>query len=122
MDECIFCKIIKGEIPSKDIYEDEIVKVILNIKPEENGDLLILLKRHISDFTELNDEEAKHINQIVKKLKEKLYDKLNPTGIQLITNSGTCQEIKHFHIHVTPGYEPKQPLVDLDIIYDRIIH
>ena len=120
MKDCIFCKIIKGDIPSKKLYEDEVVKVIMNINPEQNGDLLILLKRHIPDFTELTNEEATHINEVIKNMNERLNDRLDLTGLQVITNSGTCQEIKHFHIHLTPGYEIEQPIVDLDIIYEKL--
>ena len=120
MKDCIFCKIINNEIPSKKIYEDEIVKVIMNINPEQNGDLLVVLKRHIKDFTEINDEEVVHINKILKDLNKRLYERLDLTGLEVITNSGTCQEIKHFHIHMTPGYEVEQPIVDLDIIYDKL--
>lgn len=120
MKDCIFCKIINGDIPSKVIYEDDIVKVIMNINPEQNGDLLIVAKRHFEDYTKITDEEIVHINHIIKDLKDKLNEKLNPTGMQLITNAGTCQEIKHFHIHMTPGYEPSQPIVDVDIMYDKL--
>ena len=120
MKDCIFCKIIEGDIPSKTIYEDDRVKVIMNINPEQNGDLLIVLKRHIKDFTDLSDDEATHINQVIKNINDRLYERLDLTGVQLITNSGTCQEIKHFHIHMTPGYEVEQAIMDLDIIYDKL--
>ena len=53
-------------------------------------------------------------------MNERLYERLDLTGLEVITNSGTCQEIKHFHIHMTPGYEVEQPIVDLDIIYDKL--
>ena len=56
MDNCIFCKIIKGEIPSKTIYEDEIIKVIMNINPISNGHLLVLPKDHLVDINDMNDE------------------------------------------------------------------
>lgn len=120
MKDCIFCKIIKGDVPSKNIYEDEIVKVIMNINPEQNGDLLILLKRHATDFTKLNDEDVTHINKVLKDMAELVKEKLECTGFEVITNSGTCQEIKHFHVHLTPGYEPEQPIVDIDIMYDKL--
>lgn len=120
MKDCIFCKIINGEIPSKVIYEDDIVKVIMNINPEQNGDLLIITKRHFPDYTKITDKEIIHINHVIQNIKELLIDKLKPTGMQLITNAGTCQEIKHFHIHMTPGYEPEQPIVDVDIMYDKL--
>lgn len=120
MKDCIFCKIIDGDIPSKTIYEDNIVKVIMNINPEQNGHLLILLKRHIKDFNELTDEEAIHINQVIKDMNDRLYERLNVAGIQIITNAGSYQEIRHFHIHMIPGYVEEQPIVDLDIIYDKL--
>lgn len=120
MKDCIFCKIIDGSIPSKKIYEDEIVKVIMNINPEQNGDLLVILKKHIENYTFINNDEAVHINKVLKEMDTLLHEKLDLTGMQIITNSGTCQEIKHFHIHMTPGYEEKQPIIDLDIIYDKL--
>lgn len=120
MKDCIFCKIINGSIPSKKIYEDDVVKVIMNINPEQNGDLLIILKEHKENYTFINDEEAMHINKILKEMDLLLHKKLDLSGISIITNAGSCQEIKHFHIHVTPGYDTEQPIVDLDIIYDKL--
>ena len=90
MKDCIFCKIIDGSIPSKKIYEDEIVKVIMNINPEQNGDLLVILKKHIENYTFINNDEAVHINKILKKMDTLLHEKLDLTGMQIITNSGTC--------------------------------
>ena len=56
MDNCIFCKIIKGEIPSKTIYEDELIKVIMNINPISDGHLLVLPKEHIVDINDMTNE------------------------------------------------------------------
>ncbi len=120
MKDCIFCKIINGDIPSKKIYEDDVVKVIMNINPEENGDLLVILKRHAENFTKLKDEEVVHINHVLKNMSDLLHERLNTKGFEVITNSGVCQEIKHFHVHLTPGYDTEQPIVDLDIIYDKL--
>lgn len=122
MNDCIFCKIMEGSIPSKTIYEDEIVKVFMDINPDDNGHMLIVPKKHITDFTELDDETAKHINNIVKTLKDKIYDKLNPDGIRLVNNYGCYQLVKHYHLHMIPCYEPKQPIVDVDIIYDKLMN
>lgn len=120
MKDCIFCKIIDGSIPSKKIYEDDIVKVIMNINPEQNGDLLVVLKEHKENYTCINDVEATHINRILKEMDLLLHEKLDISGMSIITNAGSCQEIKHFHIHITPGYVTEQPIVDLDIIYDKL--
>ena len=122
MEDCIFCKIIKGEIPSKKIYEDDILIVFMDINPNDNGHMLIVPKNHIVDFTELDDETAQHINKVIKDLKIKVYDKLNPDGIRLINNYGVYQIVKHYHLHLIPCYEPKQELVDVAIIYDKLMN
>ena len=55
--DCLFCEIVKGNIPSNTIYEDDLVKVFLDINPNTNGHMLIIPKKHITDFTEISDEE-----------------------------------------------------------------
>lgn len=105
MDNCLFCKIIKGEIPSKTIYEDEIVKVFLDINPSTNGDSLLIPKKHIVTIDEVDDELMCHILKVIKKLKPILEEKLNAKGLTIAQNNGHGQEVKHFHIHLTPRYE-----------------
>ncbi len=121
MENCIFCDIIAGNIPSKTIYEDDIVKVIMNINPEENGDLLILTKKHFTNALETDEKTLTHINKVIKSMSASLTENLNATGITISTNTGSNQEIKHTHYHITPGYENKNPLVDIAIIYDKLI-
>lgn len=67
MDSCIFCKIIKGEIPSSTIYEDENVKVILDISPAAKGHAILLVKEHVANVFELNSELAGKVFAVVKK-------------------------------------------------------
>lgn len=122
MNECIFCKIINGEIASKTVYEDEIVKVFMDVNPDDNGHMLIVPKKHITDFTELDDETAKHINNIIKDLKVKIEDKLNPDGIRFVNNYGCYQLVKHYHLHMIPCYEPKQPIIDVEETYNKLIN
>ena len=122
MNECIFCKIINGEIPSKTIYEDEIVKVFMDVNPDDNGHMLIVPKNHITDFTELDDETAKHINNVIKDLKNKIEEKLNPDGIRFVNNYGCYQLVKHYHLHMIPCYEPKQPIIDVEETYNKLMN
>ena len=68
MDNCIFCKIIKGEIPSYTIYEDEIVKVFLDINPATNAHSLIVPKKHFDNITDIDLETLSHINKVSKEL------------------------------------------------------
>ena len=104
MDDCIFCKIIKGDIPSKTIFEDEIVKVIMDVNPNADGHMLILPKKHIEDFTTLDNETLTHIHDVAKKMKELIYEKLdNVEGIVFINNYGKFQVVKHYHLHILPN-------------------
>lgn len=126
--DCLFCKIINGEIPSKTIYEDEIVKVFLDINPTTNGDTLIVPKNHYKDFREVEDEVNNHINAIIKKLYPIYQEKLNCEGLTICHNTDYGQEIKHFHVHFIPRYKDdevkhlsnKNILLDLDEILNKI--
>lgn len=121
MLDCIFCKIIDGVIPSKIVYEDEIVIVFMDVNPIENGHMLIVPKKHIDDFLALDNETAMYINEIAKKLADLVKNKLNPDGIKFVNNYGCEQLVKHYHLHLIPCYEQKQPIVDVDIIYDKLM-
>lgn len=105
MENCIFCKIIKGEIPSMTIYEDDIVKVFLDINPTTNGDTLIVPKKHIENMLDLDDKTLSHIHKISKDIYSVLKGKLNIDGLTLVQNNFYGQEIKHYHVHLIPRYK-----------------
>ena len=114
MEDCLFCKIIKGDIPSKTIYEDDLVKVFLDVNPVTDGHMLIIPKKHITDFTELDSDTLSYMHTIIKeKLMPLTYDKLGACGLKIVNNYGSEQLVKHYHIHVIPVYE------DTDIKYLR---
>ena len=120
--DCIFCKIMKGELPSKTIYEDEIVKAIMDVNPNQNGHILIIPKKHITDFTEMDNETLSHINDIAKKIKELQYKALNPDGLVLIVNYGIPQKVKHYHLHLIPTYHTgNNKIRDIDEVYNQIM-
>lgn len=103
--DCIFCKIIKGDIPSYTIYEDEIVKVILDINPVNNGHMLIIPKTHYVNLMDIDDSVLGHIMNISKGLYKKYKDKLNMDGLSITQNNDYGQEVKHYHLHLIPRYE-----------------
>lgn len=105
MEDCIFCKIIKGEIPSMTIYEDDVVKVFLDINPTTNGDTLIVPKKHIENMLDLDDKTLSHIHKISKEIYNVLKEKLNIDGLTLVQNNFYGQEIKHYHVHLIPRYK-----------------
>lgn len=103
--ECLFCKINKEEIPSYTIYEDEIVRVFLDINPKHNGHTLIIPKKHYKDIEDIDMDTLSHIMKIAKKMYQLLNEKLNPDGIILTQNNGIAQDIKHYHLHLIPVYK-----------------
>ena len=118
--DCVFCKIIAGEIPSYTIYEDDIVKCFLDINPDSNGHTLIIPKKHIKDLTDMDQDTWNHILKIAQMLKKKLEEKLNIDGLTLIQNNGKIQEVKHFHLHLKPYYDPMQEIKPVEEMFEKL--
>lgn len=118
MNECIFCKIKNGEIPSKKIYEDDKIIVIMDINPVVDGHCLIIPKEHIVDFVSMEDELYKYIFNTAKEMTKKIMKKLNSKGMTLTINYGDCQEVKHFHLHLLPDYNLKIKNKSVDEVYN----
>ena len=104
-NDCLFCKIVYGDIPSYKIYEDEIVIAFLDINPDSNGHTLIIPKKHYLDMNDIPLDTLTHIFKVAKELKNKLDKKLNTEGLTFIQNNGDIQEVKHFHLHLKPYYK-----------------
>lgn len=106
-DNCIFCKIANGEIPSKTIYEDEEFRVILDLGPAAKGHALILPKNHFANLYELPDETAAKVMLLAKKMAGQITEKLHCDGFNLVQNNGEVagQTVFHFHMHLIPRYE-----------------
>ena len=129
MNDCIFCKIINGELPSKTVYEDDLIKVIMNINPNTNGHLLVLPKEHYINIMDIPDEVVTHSLKVIREaLFPLLKEKLNCEGLTLAENNELGQEIKHFHIHLIPRYPDdgadfnydESKLTDLDQVFEKL--
>ena len=125
--DCIFCKIIKGEIPSYTIYEDEIVKVFLDVNPVSNGHSLVVPKKHFIDIKDMDLEILTHIQKTVKELFPQYKEKLSCDGITLCQNNEYGQEVKHYHLHIIPRYENDNLKISTNLdkkdpkeIYDKL--
>lgn len=107
IEDCIFCKIIRGEIPSATIYEDEDFKVILDISPASRGHALILTKEHYANLYELPEELAGKVMVLAGKLASHMTNKLHCDGFNLVQNNGQVagQTVFHFHLHLIPRYK-----------------
>lgn len=103
--DCLFCKIVKGEIPSYTVYEDELVKVFLDINPNTSGHTLIIPKKHIVTINDLDEELVNHILKVEKDIYKLYKEKLNAIGITICQNNDYGQEIKHYHVHLIPRYQ-----------------
>jgi len=114
---------MKGEIPSRTLFEDDIVKVIMDANPNANGHVLIIPKKHITDFTEMDNDTLAHINDVAKIIQPKLYTALNPDGLVLVVNYGLLQKVKHYHLHLIPTYHTGDKTIrDLDEVYNQIMN
>ncbi len=105
-DNCIFCKIANGDIPSKVLYEDEEFKVILDLGPATKGHALILPKNHYHNLYDLPDETAGKVMLLAKKMTVHMTEKLKCDGFNLVQNNGEAagQTVFHFHLHLIPRY------------------
>ena len=107
MSDCIFCKIIAGEIPSATIYENDEFKVILDRFPSGEGHALILPKNHVANVFEIDPEQAGRAYALAAKLARAMKEVLGFTDMNILQNNGTIagQTVFHFHIHLIPRYE-----------------
>ena len=131
-EDCIFCKIANGEIPSRTLYEDEEFRVILDLGPATRGHALILPKEHAANLYELPEETAGRAMILAKKMATQMTEKLHCDGFNLVQNNGECagQTVLHFHLHLIPRYKddhqnilwkPTSPSgEELDAVWEQI--
>ena len=106
-ENCIFCKIANGGIPSATLYEDEDFRVILDLGPATRGHALILPKEHYANVIALPEEVTAKAFILAKKMAAKMMEVLHCDGVNVVQNNGEAagQTVFHFHIHLIPGYE-----------------
>ena len=105
-DDCIFCKIAIGEIPSATVYEDSICRVILDVNPANKGHALIIPKEHFDNIYSMDAETAAKIFTIATEVAKAQKAELNPDGLNILQNNGEAagQTVFHFHMHLVPRY------------------
>jgi histidine triad (HIT) family protein len=114
LSSCIFCKIIKGDIPSTTVYEDEYFKAILDISPAAKGHILILPRQHSDNLLELDSESAARALSVAQKIAKAQMEALKCDGINLLQNNGEAagQTVNHFHIHLIPRYKDDKVVIE----------
>lgn len=105
-EDCIFCKIAAGEIPSKTVYEDGTFRVILDLAPATKGHALIIPKEHYANLYEIPEETAADVMKLAKTMVERMRKRLGAEGFNLLQNNGEAagQTVMHFHMHLIPRY------------------
>ena len=106
-DDCIFCKLANGIIPTNSLYEDDIVNVIFDANPASEGHVLILPKEHFDNIYDLDGETAGKLFALATCIARAMKDALKCDGLNLVQNNGEVagQTVNHFHLHLIPRYE-----------------
>ncbi|MEA3322296.1 MAG: HIT family protein [Bacillota bacterium] len=106
MSDCIFCKIIDGDIPAAKVYEDEHVLAFLDISQVTKGHTLVIPKVHKENIYELTPEIAENLFKVVPKIASSIKEQFEPIGLNLLNNNGEAagQSVFHYHLHIIPRY------------------
>ncbi|MBE6060033.1 MAG: HIT family protein [Clostridium sulfidigenes] len=103
--DCIFCKIVKGDLPSNLVYEDDLIMCFLTIEPINEGHVLIIPKSHYLDTDEIPTEVVTSMMVLSKRIVKVIKEKYSPDGYSVMQNGGEFNDIGHYHMHVFPRYK-----------------
>jgi histidine triad (HIT) family protein len=106
MSDCIFCKIVAGELPAAKVHEDERTLAFMDINPGTRGHLLVIPKAHAADLLEIDPEDLAACAQVAQRLAQRAMDRLGADGVNLVNScrAAAWQTVFHFHLHVIPRY------------------
>ena len=103
--DCIFCKIVKGELPSNLVFEDDLIMCFLTNEPINEGHVLIIPKNHYLDTDEIPTEVVTSMMVLSKRIVKVIKEKYSPDGYSIMQNGGEFNDIGHYHMHVFPRYK-----------------
>lgn len=106
MKDCIFCKIVRGELPSRKIYEDKDILAFFPKDPEAKAHTLVIPKKHYENIFDISETDLKKLIVVVKNLSESIKIKLGAEGVNILNASGKIaqQSVSHFHFHIIPRF------------------
>ncbi len=106
VDDCIFCKIANGDIPSATVYEDDHFRAIMDIAPAKKGHVIILAKQHFANIFEIDKETGERLTPVVSKIAKAMKEALGCDGVNVLQNNGEAawQSVFHLHVHIIPRY------------------
>ncbi|MFZ4648177.1 MAG: HIT family protein [Patescibacteria group bacterium] len=119
MENCIFCKIIRGEAEAKKVYEDESVLAFFTHGPVSKGHTLVIPKEHCENILDISSESLARVMEVTRELAGKMKVEMNATGVNVLHAAGADaqQSVFHFHLHIVPRY----PNDGLDLWYQAKI-
>ena len=109
MDNCLFCKIVRGEIPSSKVYEDDTVLAFRDIEPQAPVHVLLIPKEHFDSILEVDEKTFAHMKTVVKKLAVDLGIAENGFRVVINTDRDGQQSVKHLHFHILGGRSMQWP-------------
>lgn len=104
--DCLFCKIVAGEIPATKVHEDDRTVAFMDINPGTRGHVLVIPRAHVADLHAIEDEDLHAVARTARALAAKAVDRLGAEGVNVIQNNGAAawQSVFHYHVHVVPRY------------------
>jgi len=128
--DCLFCKIIKGDIPSYKIYEDEYTYAFLDIAKDFVGHTLVISKKHVTNILNADSETLLHVMEAVKKISNHYINECGYDGVNILNNNNSSadQSVMHLHVHIIPRkvndnlhvFPNNKMEMDLDSIYNEL--
>lgn len=112
-DNCIFCRIVRGEIPSRKVYEDEHIFAFHDIEPQRPVHLLVIPKKHIESLAHVGEEDLPTLGKMLAVAQKLAADQGSTDGFRYIINTGRvgCQDVLHLHAHIVGGPDPVGPML-----------
>ncbi len=113
MSDCLFCKIVAGQIPAKLVYEDEDILAFNDINPLRTVHVLVIPKKHITSLATASADDTLILGKILVKANEIAAGQGSPDGFRVIINTGRVgqQEVPHLHAHIVGGADPVGPML-----------
>src|SRR3990172_2121946 len=113
MNDCVFCKIVKGEIPSRKVYDDQDVIAFLDINPSNPGHTLVVPKKHAETIIDADDKSLEKAIIVAKLIAKRIKDNMGSVGLNVLQNNGRFagQIVNHVHFHVMPRFPNDQIVI-----------
>jgi len=105
MENCLFCKLVAGEIPSLKVYEDRQTVTFMELNPSAPGHVMVILKKHGNNILEYSQEELGQLMGSIQKVTNKIEKALNPDSITIGINHKERRGVPHLHVHIIPRWE-----------------